>query len=375
MTWAIWITGLPGSGKSALARGATAALRERGVPVVHLELDVIRKTLTPTPTYSETERDVVYRALVSMATALTDAGVPVIIDATAHRRAWRELARASIARFAEVQLECPLEVCRRREAQRTGGHAPRGIYARAGAPGARVPGVDVPYEPSFAPERVIDTARRDVAASVHQIVSLAQRLGGDAGAGAGPWIPGGGWAIWITGLPGSGKTTLASAVAGALAGHGVPVRVLDLCALRAFVLNERPESDATREIVHRALACTAKLLTDAGVAVIVDATASRRAWREMARALIGRFAEVQLLCAREVCVERERAVRWRLGGGRPGSPPRAVAPPEIAVDYEPSLSPDLTLHTDLQDLGSAAEEILRLARRLHRTAAVGEHHS
>ena len=53
----------------------------------------------------------------------------------------------------------------------------------------------------------------------------------------------------------------------------------------------------------------------------------------------------------------------------------SAEPPEIAVDYEPSLSPDLTLHTDLQDLGSAAEEILRLARRLHRTAAVGEHHS
>ena len=373
MSWAIWITGLPGSGKSALARGATAALRERGVPVVHLELDVIRKTLTPTPTYSETERDVVYRALVSMATALTDAGVPVIIDATAHRRAWRDLGRNSIARFAEVRLDCPLPVCRRREAQRTAGHAPRGIYARAGAPGARVPGVDVPYEPSFAPERVIDTARQDVAASVRQIVSLAERLAADAGAA--PRIPGGGWAIWITGLPGSGKTTLACAVAAALAGHGVPVRVLDPCALRASLLGERPESDAVREILHRALGYTAKLLTDAGVAVIVDATASRRAWREVARALIGRFAEVQLLCAREVCVERERAVRWRLGGGRPGARAGAVGPPELAVDYEPSLSPDLTLHTDLQDLGSAAEEILRLARRLHRTAAVGEYRS
>jgi len=372
VSWAIWITGLPGSGKSALARGATAALHERGVRVVHLELDVIRRTLTPTPTYSATERDVVYRALVSMATALSGVGVPVIIDATAHRRVWRELARASIARFAEVQLECPLEVCQRREAQRTTGHAPRGIYAHAGAPGARVPGVDVPYEPSFAPERTIDTARQDVATSVREIVALAERLGADAGAA--PRVPGGGWAIWISGLPGSGKTTLACAVGAALAGTGVPVRVLDLGGLRQFLLAGQPESDVTREIVHRALAYTAKLLTEAGVAVLVDATAPRRAWRELARELIERFAEVQLVCPRELCVERERAVRWRLGGRRPApSAGRAAARPELVLDYEPSLRPDLTLHTDLQDPGSAVEEILRLARRLHRTAVVGEY--
>ncbi|MBI4269290.1 MAG: adenylyl-sulfate kinase [Candidatus Rokubacteria bacterium] len=372
MSWAIWITGLPGSGKSVLAGGAMAALRAQGEPVAHLELDVIRRTLTPSPTYSETERDVVYRALVFMATALTGVGVPVIIDATAHRRAWRELARRSIARFAEVQLVCPVEVCQRREQRRTTGNAPRGIYARAGGPGAQVPGVDVPYEPSFAPERVIDTAKQDVGASVREIVALAQRLGGAAEPT--PRIPGGGWAIWITGLPGSGKTTLACAAARALAGQDMPIQVLELAGLREFLLNGRPESDATREIVHRALAYTAKLMTEAGVAVIVDATAPRRAWRELARGLIVRFAEVQLLCPPELCAERERSARWQLGGCR-GVPPsaRAGRRTEIVLDYEPSLRPELTLHTDRRDVESAVEEILRLARRLHRTGAVGEY--
>src|SRR2546425_12971091 len=85
MSWAIWITGLPGSGKSSLARGAAAELEAVGERVVVLELDAIRKFLTPTPTYSATERDVVYRALVYMAAALVSAGVPVIVHATAHR--------------------------------------------------------------------------------------------------------------------------------------------------------------------------------------------------------------------------------------------------------------------------------------------------
>ena len=91
MSWAIWITGLPASGKSVLARAAAAELRAGGDAVVVLELGEIRKFLTPSPTYTDTERDVVYRALVYMATALTTSGTPVTIDATAHRRAWRDL--------------------------------------------------------------------------------------------------------------------------------------------------------------------------------------------------------------------------------------------------------------------------------------------
>src|SRR5262249_55103422 len=92
VSWAIWITGVPGSGKSTLARAAVAKLHALGVPVRELELDEIRKTLTPSPTYSDAERDIVYRALAFIAAMLAEAGAPVIIDATAHRRVWRDLA-------------------------------------------------------------------------------------------------------------------------------------------------------------------------------------------------------------------------------------------------------------------------------------------
>jgi len=58
MSWAIWITGPPGSGKTTLARGVAAALEARGITLKVLELDEIRKVVTPAPTYSEIERDV-----------------------------------------------------------------------------------------------------------------------------------------------------------------------------------------------------------------------------------------------------------------------------------------------------------------------------
>ena len=369
MSWAVWITGPPGSGKSVLARAAAAVLdADSGQPVV-LELDEIRKVLTPSPTYSDLERDVVYRALAYMAAQLTEVGRPVIIDATAHRRAWRDLARRSIAHFAEVQLVCPLEVCRDREARREGGHAPHGIYARAGHPSARVPGVDVPYEAAPDAELTLDTSQEPLARSAGRVAEMVRHL---LAAPSEPLTgaPRAGWAMWITGLPGSGKTTLAWSAAEALAARSIPARVLDLAEVRAALLADHPESETTREIVHRALAYTVKLLTDAGVAVIVDATAPRRAWRQLARDLVTHFAEVQLVCPHELCDARERATRWGLGA-RPTAPPRArvfADIPDVVLDYEPALHPELVLHTDTQAQRGTLEELLRLAHRLHLAA-------
>jgi adenylylsulfate kinase len=365
MSWAIWITGLPGSGKSALARAAAERLRARGVPVKILELDAIRKIVTPLPTYSDGEREALYRLLAFMAATLTEAGIPVIVDATAHRRRWRELAREMSPRFAEVQLECPLAVCRQREALRAPGNAPAAIYARAGTAGATVPGVDREYERAAAPELTIDTTSDSVASSAEKIAALADTLA--AGSSAAP-MPGHGWALWITGPPGSGKTTLAQCVAQALAARDVTVHVLEAATLRHAV--GPLIAGSFNDLVHRALVCLAKLLVEAGVAVIVDATAHRRRWRELARALIPRFAEIQLVCPTEVCATRERAVRWRPRGGAVTvhEPPASVEA-EIVLDYEPALRPELTLYTDVQDRLAAVDAVLFVARRLHGEAS------
>jgi adenylylsulfate kinase len=172
MSWAVWITGLPGSGKSVVAATAAEMLEAWDCPVVVLELDQIRHLITPHPTYSDAEREAVYRALVYIGAGLVEASIPVIFDATAHRRAWRDLARATIRDFAEIQLICPLETCRQREAARVSSHAPSGIYARAGQRGSRVPGVDVKYELARAPELMLDTKDLPVETAAAEIVSI-----------------------------------------------------------------------------------------------------------------------------------------------------------------------------------------------------------
>jgi adenylylsulfate kinase len=358
MSWAIWITGVPGCGKSTVARAVASRLAEQGVPVRLLELDAIRKVLTPHPGYTDAEREVVYRSLVFMAGALTEAGVPVIIDATAHRRAWRDLARTSVARFAEVQLECPLHVAMERERTRTASAAPRDIYAGAAEPGATVPGVNVPYEPALSPELIVDTAVHAVEAATERIVALALSLGPAAHQ---PEMPGGG-VLWLTGPPGSGKTTLASRLAERLTAQHIPVTIVEWTALRALVLPAAWATEAAEEIAHRALAYTAKLLADAGRMVVVDATAPRRAWRSLARELVGTFAEVQLVCPLHVCLDRERAVRWHPRPDPHGGV--AIVAPDLALEYEYSLKPDLVLDTETRSEWTALEDLLGFARRL-----------
>ncbi|MDH5578485.1 MAG: adenylyl-sulfate kinase [Betaproteobacteria bacterium] len=148
MSFAVWLTGLSGSGKSAIARELLAQLHAHGIEAAVLESDVLRTQLTPFASYAPQERDFFYAALAHLGTYVAGQGRPVVFDATANRRAYRDAARAQIARFAEVFVDTPLEVCAARD--------PKGLYraARAGK-SATLPGVQAAYEPPFAPELVV----------------------------------------------------------------------------------------------------------------------------------------------------------------------------------------------------------------------------
>jgi adenylylsulfate kinase len=169
---AIWITGLPGSGKSTVANDLKSLFPEFRI----LRMDELRGVLTPEPTYSATERDIVYRALVYIAKKMTDLGYDVIIDATGNLRKWRDLARNLISRYIEVYLKCPIEVCMQREKKREVTHeAPREIY-RKGSEGWPVPGLTAPYEEPLVPEIVIDSEKTSIAETVERITREISRL-------------------------------------------------------------------------------------------------------------------------------------------------------------------------------------------------------
>jgi adenylylsulfate kinase len=160
MSFAVWLTGLSGSGKSAIARELVRLLHERGVEVSVLESDVMRTQLTPFPRYDDADRDFFYSALSEMGILLVDKQRPVIFDATANRRAYRDAARKRIQRFAEVFVDTPLEVCAARD--------PKGLYRKA----STLPGVQAPYEAPLAPELVVHGAGGTPADAARHIVSL-----------------------------------------------------------------------------------------------------------------------------------------------------------------------------------------------------------
>lgn len=170
MSFAVWLTGLPGSGKSAVARELLACLHARGTDAAVLESDVMRTQLTPFPRYDEAERDFFYGALSRLGAQLVAAGRPVVFDATAHRRRYRDAARAAIARFAEVHVDTPLEVCRARDV--------KGLY-RAAEEGrsATLPGAQAAYEAPVAPELVVHGGRGTPAEGAEEIRRWLQGRG------------------------------------------------------------------------------------------------------------------------------------------------------------------------------------------------------
>lgn len=152
MSFAVWLTGLSGSGKSAIAHELAARLHARGLEPAVLESDVLRTQLTPFPRYDASDRDFFYGTLARLAALVVQAGRPALVDATANRRAYRDAARAAIARFAEVFVDTPLEVCEARDT--------KGLYRAAReARDVNLPGVRAPYEPPAAPEILVQGDR------------------------------------------------------------------------------------------------------------------------------------------------------------------------------------------------------------------------
>lgn len=143
----VWLTGLPSSGKSTLARRVQGRLLAGSVACCVLDGDEVRASLVPAPGYDPGSRDAFYATLARLAALLARQGLVVIVPATAHRRAYRDDARALAPRFVEVLVDVPEIECARRDA--------KGLYAaatRGEAPD--LPGSGAVYEPPLHPDIV-----------------------------------------------------------------------------------------------------------------------------------------------------------------------------------------------------------------------------
>lgn len=162
-----------------------------------------------------------------------------------------------------------------------------------------------------------------------------------------------GFAIWLTGLPSAGKTTVAHALSDLLAEQNIAVQVLDSDELRTRLTPNPQYSPQERDWFYNTVTFLAELLTTNGVNCLIAATASQRAYREAARRRIDRFAEVYVDCSPEVCQGRDPKGLWQRA-----QKGEITALPGIGTSYEPPESPDVCVDTGRLSAEAAAQHIL-----------------
>lgn len=159
--------------------------------------------------------------------------------------------------------------------------------------------------------------------------------------------------VWFTGLPASGKSTLAERVRKHLADDdGRAVVLLDSDAVRD-ALGRTAYDPASRDAFYATLGRLAALLANQGLIVLVAATAPLRAQRDAARAIAPRFIEVWLDTPLADCEARDPKGLYAQAHGDP-----ANQLPGLGVAYEPPVAPDVIADGGDDDVAIMAIECL-----------------
>ncbi|HLT59048.1 MAG TPA: adenylyl-sulfate kinase [Limnochordales bacterium] len=169
-----------------------------------------------------------------------------------------------------------------------------------------------------------------------------------------------GFVLWLTGLSGAGKSTIAGGLARELRARGRRVEVLDGDEVRRVLSQGLGFSRADRDANVMRIAYVAKLLARHGVIVIVAAISPYREARERARQEIGRFVEVYVRCPLEVCVQRD--VKGLYKEALAGRIPHFTG---VSDPYEEPEQPEITVNTAEE---TPAESVARIVAALEAMA-------
>ncbi|MBA3654391.1 MAG: adenylyl-sulfate kinase [Actinobacteria bacterium] len=160
----VWLTGLPSSGKSTIARALEKRLLDDGERVEVLDGDAVRAHLTRDLGFSREDRDENVRRIGFVAHLLSRNGVVVLCPVIAPYRAARDEVRAlhDPGRFVEVYVSTPVGVCSDRDV--------KGLYAEQKAGNlSGLTGVDDPYEPPLEPDVLVPTHNQSLEESVETV--------------------------------------------------------------------------------------------------------------------------------------------------------------------------------------------------------------
>jgi len=147
---AIWLTGIPASGKTTISILLKDYLQKKNIPAIILDGDEIRKTVSKDLGFSPQDRKEHNRRVIEIAKLLVKNNFTAIIPLISPYRETRDLARKEIPNFVEVYVKASLDVCIKRD--------PKGLYQKAkNGEITNLTGLQSPYEEPTKPELVLDT--------------------------------------------------------------------------------------------------------------------------------------------------------------------------------------------------------------------------
>lgn len=159
--------------------------------------------------------------------------------------------------------------------------------------------------------------------------------------------------IWLTGLSGAGKSTIATALEATLRQRGCQLEVLDGDIVRTNLTKGLGFSKADRDENIRRIGFVSHLLTRNGVIVLVSAISPYREARDTVRDRIGDFVEVFVDAPLAVCEDRD--VKGLYKKARAGEIKQFTG---IDDPYEAPLSPEVHCRTDQQTVEESVAEIV-----------------
>ena len=160
--------------------------------------------------------------------------------------------------------------------------------------------------------------------------------------------------IWLTGLSGSGKTTIAKGLSKRLQQQGLRTAHLDGDTLREGLNNDLGFSDDDRMENVRRAAHVARIMRNGGAVVICSLISPLASMRQLARAIIGEgFIEVYVNCPIEVCMQRD--VKGLYAKATAGHIDDFTG---VGSEYEPPVSADLEVRTDQLDVSECVAGII-----------------
>lgn len=162
-----------------------------------------------------------------------------------------------------------------------------------------------------------------------------------------------GFTLWLTGLSGAGKTTIALILERELRDRGIPVERLDGDVVRRSLTRDLGFSKEDRDKNIERVTFVAKLVTRNGVAVITAFISPYRAMREFSRREIGSFVEVYVKCSLEECVRRDVKGMYRRAIA--GEIPNFTG---VSDPYEEPEHPEIVVETEGRTPEESAGEIL-----------------